>query len=263
MFEPITWRMKLFFAHPASAKYSLSRRLYNQLIPGLPSKKVKCNVCGWEGFKFRAIAGASYIRYNASCPGCGSAERQRALIEYLNKKGDLIEKGINILDIGPVRGFKPYFEAKGCNYISIDINSSTAMVKMDATQMRFSDDTFDFIICSHVLEHIKDDIRAIKEMFRVLRSEGVCYIMVPFDRNRIYSIEYEKPNILDPGHVRAYGLDILDRIKSVGFKVEMINLVAELGKDNISRYGLGTEEICLLCTKNIVGLVNQGDEHGL
>lgn len=58
MFEPITWRMKLFLANPASAKYSLSRRLYNQLIPVLPGKKVKCNVCGWEGFKFRAIAGA-------------------------------------------------------------------------------------------------------------------------------------------------------------------------------------------------------------
>ena len=249
MLKPLAWRLKLFLAHPASAKYSLSRRLYNLIISRLPSKKVKCNVCGWEGFKFRAIAGASYIRYNASCPGCGSAERQRALIEYLNKKGSLSEKGINILDIGPVRGFRTYFEAKGCNYISIDLISSTAMVKMDATQMSFSDDTFDFIICSHVLEHIKDDIRAIKEMFRVLRSEGVCYIMVPFNRNRTDSIEYEKPNILEIGHVRAYGLDILDRIKSVWFKVEMINLIAELGKDNISRYGIGTEEFCFLCAK--------------
>lgn len=249
MLEPVTWRLKLFLANPASAKFAFNRRLYNLVIPILPGRKVKCNVCGWEGYKFLAIAGATYIRYNASCPSCGSAERQRALIEYMNKRGDFSKKGIKCLDIGAVRGFRAYFEAKGCNYISIDLDSSSAMTKMDTTQMEFPDDMFDFIICSHVLEHIKDDLRAIKEMFRVLRSEGVCYIMVPFKKDRTDTIEYEKPNLLDPLHVRSYGLDVMDRIKSIGFRVEKIDLVAELNKENINRYGLGTERICFLCTK--------------
>lgn len=249
MLEPVTWRLKLFLANPASAKFAFSRRLYNLVIPILPSRKVKCNVCGWEGYKFLAIAGATYIRYNASCPGCGSAERQRALMEYMNKRGDFSKKGIKCLDIGPVRGFRAYFEARGCNYISIDLDSGSAMIKMDATQMGFPDNTFHLIICSHVLEHIKDDLQAIKEMLRVLRSEGVCYIMVPLKKNRTDTIEYERPNPLDPVHVRAYGLDITDRIKSIGFKVEMIDLVSELNKEDVSRYGLGTEEICFLCTE--------------
>ena len=249
MFEPLTWRLRLFLANPASAKYAVYRRLYNLVVLNLPYKKNYCNVCGWEGYRFRAIAGADYIRYNAGCPGCGSAERQRALIQYMNKRGYFDKKGLRYLDIGPVPGFKAYFEAMGCDYISIDLESASAMIKMDAAQMGFPDDTFDFIIASHVLEHIKDDVQAIKEMFRVLRSRGLCFIIVPFSKNRTDTIEYKKPNILDPGHVRSYGLDISDRIESIGFKVEKIDLVSEANNDDVKRYGLGLEEICFICTK--------------
>lgn len=252
MLKQVTGKLELFLANPASAKFAFNRRLYNLInltTPILRSKKVKCNICEWEGYRFSAIAGASYVRYNAICPVCGSAERQRALIEYMNKRGDFSKKGIKYLDIGSGRAFRGYFEAKDCDYISIDLDSGSAMIKMDATQMGFSDNTFDLIICSHVLEHIKDDLQAIKEMLRVLRSEGVCYIMVPFNKKRTDTIEYERPNPLDPVHVRAYGLDITDRIKSIGFRVEMIDLVSELNKEDVSRYGLGTEEICFLCTK--------------
>jgi SAM-dependent methyltransferase len=253
MLEPFTWRLKLLLAHPASAKYSLYGRIYNLVIPHLPVRKVKCNVCGWEGYRFRAIAGATYIRYNATCPNCGSAERHRALIKYMNKRGDFSKKRGRCLDIGAVSGFRAYFEAKGSKYISIDIDSSSAMIKMNAIQMGFPDNTFDFIICSHVLEHIKEDLRAIEEMFRVLNSEGVCYIMVPLHKNRTSTIEYEKPNILDPLHVRAYGPDAIDRIKSAGFSVEKIDLVAELNKEKIVRHSLGMEETCFICTKRRLG----------
>ena len=123
------------------------------------------------------------------------------------------------------------------------------MVKMDITQLSFLDNTFDLIICSHVLEHVKDDSKAIKEMFRVLKSKGALFIMVPLNENRINTIEYEAPNPLDPCHVRYYGLDLMDRIKSAGFRVKKIDLVSELNKDNINRYGLGTENILFLCTK--------------
>ncbi|GAH72544.1 unnamed protein product, partial [marine sediment metagenome] len=103
MLEPVTWRLKLFLANPTSAKFAFNRRLYNLInltTPILRSKKVKCNICEWEGYRFSAIAGASYVRYNAICPACGSAERSRALIEYMNKRGDFSKKEIKRLDIG-------------------------------------------------------------------------------------------------------------------------------------------------------------------
>lgn len=241
--------------NPPSAKFMLSGILYNNLLHLIASvlhvRKVKCNVCGWEGYRFLAIVGANYIRYNASCPICGSAERQRALIEYMNQRGDFSKKGIKCLDIGPVRGFRAYFEERNYNYISIDLASGSAMIRMDITRLAFSDSTFDLIVCSHVLEHIKDDLQAIKELFRVLKSEGMCYIMVPFNKNRTNTIEYEKPNLLDPGHVRSYGLyDFMNRVKSTGFRLEKIDLVSELNKEDVNWYGLGTEEICFLCTKS-------------
>ena len=130
-------------------------------------------------------------------------------------------------------------------------------MRMDMTRLGFLDNTFDLIICSHVLEHVKDDRQAIKEMFRVLKSGGLCFILMPLDDERASTIEYERPNPLDPGHLRAYGLDTINRTKSVGFKVEMVDLISNLNKDDVNHYRLGTEEIYFLCIKS------SGVEHEL
>lgn len=253
MFKRVLRKLKLFMINPRSAIFMISGTFYNlsnYLIKQIfHSRRVKCNICGWQGYRFSAIVSANYVRYNAICPACYSAERNRALVEYMNESGLFARNGLKCLDIGPVQSFRAYFELKGCDYISIDISGS-AMIKMDATQLEFSDSTFDLIICSHVLEHVKNDIQAIKEMFRVLKSDGICYIMVPWSRNRVNTIEYEEQNLLDPGHVRTYGLDFMDRIKSAGFKVGEIDLLLTLDKNNVSRYGLGTAQSCFLCTKN-------------
>lgn len=253
MLKRVLRRLKLFVINPASAKFMFNGILYNMLNHLIRkifnSKKVKCNICGWEGYRFSAIVGANYVRYNAMCPVCGSAERNRALIEYMNGRRVFNKKGIKCLDIGPVRGFGACFEENDCTYISIDLDPGSAMIKMDITRLEFPDGTFDLIICSHVLEHVKDDLKAIKEMSRVLTSEGICYIMVPFNKNRTNTIEYDRPNPLDPGHVRSYGLNVVNRIRSVGFRVEKIDLVSELNKDHVERYGLGKEEICFFAQK--------------
>jgi SAM-dependent methyltransferase len=250
MYNQIKWRVRLFLTSPASAWYALVRRVYNLANLFLRSKKVKCNICYWEGYRFSAIAGADYIRYNAGCPVCGSVERNRALIEYMNKRGDFSGKQVKYLDIGPIKGARDYFEAKDCDYVSIDLDSEYAMIKMDVMKLEFPDDTFDIIICSHVLEHVKDDLLASREIARVMKPGGTGYIMVPFNENRTETIEYEKPNPREPHHVRSYGRDFIDRIASAGFRVQQIDLVAEAGEADAKRYGLGKEEICFFCTKS-------------
>ena len=250
MFSQMKWRIKLFLTRPASAMYALERRFYNLANLIFRSKKVKCNICYWEGYRFSALAGADYIRYNAVCPVCGSVERNRALVEYLNKRGDFSDKQVKYLDIGPIKGARAYFKAKDSDYVSIDLDSKYAMIKMDVTKLEFPDNTFDIIICSHVLEHVKDDLLATREIARVMKPGGTGYIMVPFNKNLTETIEYEKPNPRDPLHVRSYGRDFADRIASAGFRVQKIDLVAEAGEANAKRYGLGKEEICFLCTKS-------------
>jgi SAM-dependent methyltransferase len=241
--------LKLFLKNPASAGFAIKGRFYNAITRLLPGKKVKCNICNWEGRRFFAIAGASYIRYNAICPACGSAERNRALIKYMNKRGSLDRSGLKCLEIGPFRGSRAYFEARSCDYISIDNDSEFATRKMDVTRLEFPENSLDLIICSHVLEHVVDDIQAMREIYRALRNEGTCNIMVPFNRSKTATIEYEKPNPQDPLHVRHYGMDIVERMKSTGFNVMMLDLVAEASEPDVRRYGLGDEEICFICTK--------------
>ncbi len=249
MFNQVKWRARLLFTSPASAVYAFKCRCYNLVNLFLRGKKVKCNICCWEGYRFSAMAGAYYIRYNAICPVCGSAERNRALIAYMNNRGDFSDKQVRYLDIGPIKGARAYFEAKHCDYISIDLDTKYAMKKMDVTRLQFLDETFDIIICSHVLEHVKDDLLASREMARVMKPGGRGYIMVPFDKNRKETIEYEKPNPRDPLHIRSYGRDFIDRIASAGFRVQEVDLVAEAGEAKAALYGLGKEEICVVCTK--------------
>lgn len=221
--------------HPASAKFALQRRIYNLVNLLIRSKKVKCDVCGWEGYRFNAGAGETYIRYNAVCPSCGCLDRQRALINYMNQRGDFRETGLKCLDIAPVSGFRDYFETRGWDYISIDLNSDLAMIRMDVQRLEFSDNTFDLIICSHVLEHVKDDTQAIKELFRVLVNGGNAYVIIPLNTHLQNTIEFDKPHA---GHVRDYGADAANRFKAIGFKVEVVDLAA------VEKW-----ELCLLCGK--------------
>ena len=118
--------------NPASIKFEVSGRLYNisnsfNLIFH-NKRRVKCNICGWEGNRFLAIVSANYVRYNAICPVCGSAERNRGLIEYMNKSG-MFKRGIKCLDIAPIESFNAYFREKGCSYISVDLDSSLGLAK--------------------------------------------------------------------------------------------------------------------------------------
>ena len=250
MLAPVSWRLKLFSKNPASAWYAIKRRLYNALTLLLPGNNVRCNICNWEGHRFFSVAGVSYIRYNAVCPKCGSVERNRALTKYLENRGSFGNRRLRCLEIGPFKGSRTYFESRNCDYISIDIDSELATEKMDVTHLGFPVDFFEMIICSHVLEHVDDDLQAMRELYRVLRNEGNCFIMVPFNRHRTDTIEYKEPNPLDPLHLRYYGMDIIDRLKSTGFNVSMLNLVAEISESDIKQYGLSVEEFCFVCVKN-------------
>lgn len=137
-------------------------------------------------------------------------------------------------------------------YITADLESPLAKVKMDIHDIPFEKDTFDVIFCNHVLEHVEDDIQAMKEILRVLRPGGWAILQVPFF-HPLRETTFENPTITDPcereiafgqdDHVRMYGEDYGTRLAGAGFKVVEEKLVMELASEEVKRFALPNEEI--------------------
>jgi len=140
-------------------------------------------------------------------------------------------------------------------YLSADINPKNAMVKEDITQTSFNDDAFDIIFCSHVLEHIEDDRKAMKELFRILKPGGFAILQVPIKDTKE---TFEDFSVTDPkerenlfgqhDHVRLYGRDYKDRLQKAGFHATVDKFVEKLDPAIIKKYALPQESI-YFCTK--------------
>lgn len=139
-------------------------------------------------------------------------------------------------------------------YVSADLQDGRAMIKMDLTDIQFPENSFDVIYCSHVLEHITDDRKAMRELFRVLASGGWMVIQVPLFEGPTF----EDPKVTDPedrkrlfgqsDHVRKYGKDILNRLEGAGFTTQALDSVQILGRYRCKRMNAGGRAV-LHCTK--------------
>ena len=145
------------------------------------------------------------------------------------------------------------FEAlQNLEYITADIESPLAKVKMDIHEIPFDDHTFDIIFCNHVLEHVEDDLKAMSEMRRVLKPGGWAILQIPWF-HPIPDVTFEDPGIADSkerekmfgqdDHVRLYGKDYPDRLKQAGFNVIEDQLIFEVEKSEIERFALPTDEV--------------------
>jgi SAM-dependent methyltransferase len=131
------------------------------------------------------------------------------------------------------------------------------MVKVDIMNIPYKDDSFDVILCSHVLEHVANDQKAMRELFRVLIPGGWAILQSPVDRQRDET--FEDPNVTSPqdrlrlfgqsNHVRVYGRDYKDRLEKAGFSVKIDGYVRSLSADEINVHGLLEDEDIYLCTK--------------
>jgi SAM-dependent methyltransferase len=152
---------------------------------------------------------------------------------------------------------KRFREISGVDYLSMDLTSPLAMVRMDLTALAVRDSSFDCIYCSHVLEHVRDDGQAMRELFRVLQPDGWALIQVPVSMGATF----EDPLITDPAerqrvfwqsdHVRLYGLDIEERLRRAGFAVEVVCADHLADEEEIVRMGLRTttNEPLLYCRR--------------
>ena len=197
-------------------------------------------------------------RPNARCPRCYSAERHRLLWLYLRDRTNFFTDHLKVLDIAPMAFLQEKCKKlKNLDYISADILSPTAMIKIDITNINMPDNQLDCIICYHVLEHILDDGKAMKELFRILKPGGWAILQSPVDFD--CDKTFEDAKIVSPNdrelifghkdHVRIYGRDYKDRLERAGFTVNLDNYIRTLGDDKIKRYGLMENEIIYFCVK--------------
>ncbi|MCI0562693.1 MAG: methyltransferase domain-containing protein, partial [Nitrososphaera sp.] len=187
-----------------------------------------CPVCG-EYFRHMLPFGVT-PRPNAQCPRCCSLERHRLIWVYLRQRTDLFRRYTRLLHIAPEPAFRQIFAAlPNIDYVSVDIASPLAMLRSDLVNLPLRDNCIDTILCVHVLEHIVDDRRAMRELFRVLRPGGWAILQTPVDLN--LSATYEDADITSTegrlrafgqnDHVRCYGRDYKDRLEKAGFVVQV------------------------------------------
>jgi SAM-dependent methyltransferase len=203
--------------------------------------------------------GRCHILKAEECPVCGSHRRHRLIWIYFHDRFRLPEgPQFSLLHVAPEPDLTRYFrEQPSVEYLSADIASPLAMVKMDLTAIPYPGDSFDAIYCSHVLEHIPDDRKAMAELHRVLKPGGWAILQVPLDATRAETVE--DPSITDPDerervfwqfdHVRLYGRDYGNRLAEAGFIVEVDWFVRSLPARVVRRLGLDPGEGIYLCRK--------------
>lgn len=213
---------------------------------------VTCPVCEKSYKKFLPY-GRINPRQNALCPNCLSLERHRLIWLYLEEKTDFFQKKLHVLHIAPEACFIKRFEkVHGDQYVTADIESPLAKVKMDIHEIPFDENTFDVVLCNHVLEHVKDDIKALHEISRVLKPGGFAILQVPFF-NPVPDHTLEDSTVTDKrereklfgqdDHVRKYGKDYAARIEQGGLEAVPEQFVNTISDDTRKKYGLVKGEI--------------------
>lgn len=219
-----------------------------------------CPVCEKSFRRFLDVRSedGQEVRHGAKCPYCNTLERHRFVWRFFYLKTNLFDRGQRrMLHVAP----EPFFQQKlknaiGSGYLSADLNDPQAMVRMDITKIDYPDETFNVIYCSHVLEHVPDDLTALKELHRVLSNDGWAVFLVPITAEETI----EDPTVTSPNerrkkfgqtdHVRRYGKDFSYRIQQSGFTDKIYEVPDLFSSEDAERMGLteASGEI-YFCTK--------------
>lgn len=229
-------------------------KIYSLFLKGT---NVYCPVCDHKFLKFLPY-GRLNPRKNALCPSCLSLERHRLMHLFLKNETDFYTSNPRVLHVAPEYCFIERFENYlGDQYITADIESPLAKVKMDLHHIPFPENSFDVIFCNHVLEHVKNDVVCMQEIRRVMKPNGFALCQSP----QRYELEttYEDASITDPrerevhflqdDHLRIYGRDFGKQLEKSGFTVIPIDMIEKLGNTESIRMALPLEEIIYMCKK--------------
>ncbi|WP_151895001.1 class I SAM-dependent methyltransferase [Patiriisocius marinistellae] len=213
-----------------------------------------------DGKSYRKFLPYGYarVRENVLAPGTLSLERHRLFWVYLKNETNFFTENLKVLHFAPEQAFlRKFKKLKNIDYTTTDLNSPIADVKADICALPFKDNSYDFIICNHVLEHIPDDTKAMQELYRVLAPGGIAILQVPLENER--AVTFEDNTITDQkerteifgqyDHVRVYGMDYFDKLRSIGFNVEALDYTLKISNEDIERYRIAKGELLPVCRK--------------
>ena len=213
-----------------------------------------------DGKSFRSFLPYGYgkQRPNVLSPSTLSLERHRILWLYLQYETKFFSEKLKILHFAPEQCFLDRFrQLKNLDYTTTDLFSPIADVKADICDLPFEDNCYDVIFCNHVLEHIPDDTKAMQELYRVMKKGGFGVFQIPQDLSR--DVTFEDNSITDKDerakifgqydHVRVYGKDYFNKLRSVGFKVDEVDYTKKIDSKQIERFCLMKGELLPICYK--------------
>jgi SAM-dependent methyltransferase len=219
--------------------------------------RYECPVCGGH---YRTFLPYGYVnvREKAMCPGCLSLERHRLMWLYLEEKTSFFTQPQKVLHIAPEQCFvKRFRKLQNLEYYTADLVSPLADYKCDVQNLPFEDNSYSTVICNHVLEHVPNDNKALKEILRVLKPGGFAILQVPADFSR--NTTFEDNSITDPDertrifgqydHVRIYGKDYPERLKNAGFTIDEKNYLETMNQAQKDKHSLFIDEFMFSCKK--------------
>jgi rubredoxin len=253
----------------------LKQILIDQLLPDAPSK-FYCPICNFKLKYFNPLPleyKESAERYGYqhyghgemtsvdtySCPNCGASDRERLYALWLNSViGSLLLINSKMIHFAPESSLQQWLKLKGVmHYKTADLLMSNVDLKVDITNLPFSDNEYDFFICSHVLEHVSNDRQAVNELYRITKRGGMGILMAPIALGLEHTLH--DPNITDPNerwrlygqddHVRLYAHnDYVDVLKTSGFIVSELG-INYFGESSFKALGLKPTSILYVVQK--------------
>ncbi len=227
----------------------LNLRLYGRAMRNIcRSQDYECNLCGHQG---RFLPFGNAPRQGVLCPCCGSIERHRLVGLWIDQNQGRVDDA-SMLHFAPEYGLARLFKERVHEYRGADIDPHMADVVLNIESIDLPDGSVDLVLASHVLEHV-DDAKALSEIHRILTPGGAALLMFPLVDG--WEFTYENPAHVTPqdrakyfgqhDHVRYYGRDVRDRIRSVGFQLEEFTAM----EPDVSRYGLMRGDKMFIATK--------------
>ena len=242
---------------PLLIRLSYVFRIFAPLV--YKGDKVECPVCERKFRKFLSYGSKVAHRDNVLCPYDLTLERHRVMWLYLKNKSDFFTKpNLKVMHIAPEQCFHGKFKKqKNLDYVTGDLLSPIADLHFDLHDIPLEDNQYEVIFCNHVMEHVKDDLQCMKELYRIMKPGGWGIMQVPIDTSR--TTTYEDWSITTPeerekhfwqyDHVRLYGLNYPDRLREAGFNVEVVDFSKELPTEVFERYRIPKSELLYIVSK--------------